>query len=94
MTDHKLRRLRTKERRAQKKAQEEEEKKKKEKQLKRRKKKRRDGDNEEFRAPKEELIPDKLVKVGPSPSPFLSFHNVQCFGDLYLILACQCLQPA
>ncbi|KAA8594466.1 hypothetical protein FQN60_011601, partial [Etheostoma spectabile] len=59
-----LKKLRNKQRRAQKKAQLEEEKKnaEKEKQLKNQKKKKED-DDEEIGGPKEELIPDKLVKV-------------------------------
>uniref|UniRef100_A0A8C2WJU4 N-alpha-acetyltransferase 15, NatA auxiliary subunit n=1 Tax=Cyclopterus lumpus TaxID=8103 RepID=A0A8C2WJU4_CYCLU len=63
-SDKELKKLRNKQRRAQKKAQLEEEKKiaEKEKQLKNQKKKKED-DDEEIGGPKEELIPDKLVKV-------------------------------
>ncbi|KAM9850274.1 N-alpha-acetyltransferase 15, NatA auxiliary subunit-like [Aulostomus maculatus] len=63
LTDKELKKLRNKQRRAQKKAQLEEEKKnaEKEKQLKNQKKKKED-DDEEIGGPKEELIPDKLVK--------------------------------
>lgn len=65
LSDKELKKLRNKQRRAQKKAQLEEEKKnaEKEKQLKNQKKKKED-DDEEIGGPKEELIPDKLVKVG------------------------------
>ena len=72
LTDKELKKLRNKQRRAQKKAQLEEEKKiaEKEKQLKNQKKKKED-DDEEIGGPKEELIPDKLAKVG-SHSPALS----------------------
>lgn len=65
LTDKELKKLRNKQRRAQKKAQLEEEKKnaEKEKQLKNQKKKKED-DDEEIGGPKEELIPDKLAKVG------------------------------
>lgn len=71
LTDKELKKLRNKQRRAQKKAQLEEEKKnaEKEKQLKNQKKKKED-DDEEIGGPKEELIPDKLAKVG-SANPFL-----------------------
>uniref|UniRef100_A0A8C9Z3Y8 N-alpha-acetyltransferase 15, NatA auxiliary subunit n=1 Tax=Sander lucioperca TaxID=283035 RepID=A0A8C9Z3Y8_SANLU len=64
LSDKELKKLRNKQRRAQKKAQLEEEKKnaEKEKQLKNQKKKKED-DDEEIGGPKEELIPDKLVKV-------------------------------
>uniref|UniRef100_A0A8C7XDM9 N-alpha-acetyltransferase 15, NatA auxiliary subunit n=1 Tax=Oryzias sinensis TaxID=183150 RepID=A0A8C7XDM9_9TELE len=64
LSDKELKKLRNKQRRAQKKAQLEEEKKnaEKEKQLKNQKKK-KDDDDEEIGGPKEELIPDKLVKV-------------------------------
>ena len=67
LTDKELKKLRNKQRRAQKKAQLEEEKKnaEKEKQLKNQKKKKED-DDEEIGGPKEELIPDKLAKVGVS----------------------------
>lgn len=65
LSDKELKKLRNKQRRAQKKAQLEEEKKnaEKEKQLKNQKKKKED-DDEEIGGPKEELVPDKLVKVG------------------------------
>ena len=65
LSDKELKKLRNKQRRAQKKAQLEEEKKtaEKEKQLKNQKKKKED-DDEEIGGPKEELIPDKLAKVG------------------------------
>lgn len=65
LSDKELKKLRNKQRRAQKKAQLEEEKKnaEKEKQLKNQKKKKED-DDEEIGGPKEELIPEKLVKVG------------------------------
>lgn len=71
LTDKELKKLRNKQRRAQKKAQLEEEKKnaEKEKQLKNQKKKKED-DDEEIGGPKEELIPDKLAKVGPPSSSF------------------------
>ncbi|KAL2077735.1 hypothetical protein ACEWY4_027239 [Coilia grayii] len=64
LTDKELKKLRNKQRRAQKKAQLEEEKKnaEKEKQLKNQKKK-KEEDDEEIGGPKEELIPEKLVKV-------------------------------
>lgn len=64
LSDKELKKLRNKQRRAQKKAQLEEEKKnaEKEKQLKNQKKKKED-DDEEIGGPKEELIPEKLVKV-------------------------------
>ena len=64
LSDKELKKLRNKQRRAQKKAQLEEEKKnaEKEKQLKNQKKKKED-DDEEIGGPKEELVPDKLVKV-------------------------------
>ncbi|XP_026872475.2 N-alpha-acetyltransferase 15, NatA auxiliary subunit a isoform X3 [Electrophorus electricus] len=64
LTDKELKKLRNKQRRAQKKAQLEEEKKnaEKEKQLKNQKKK-KEEDEEEIGGPKEELIPEKLVKV-------------------------------
>ncbi|XP_041929520.1 N-alpha-acetyltransferase 15, NatA auxiliary subunit a isoform X1 [Alosa sapidissima] len=64
LTDKELKKLRNKQRRAQKKAQLEEEKKnaEKEKQLKNQKKK-KEEDDEEIGGPKEELIPDKLVKT-------------------------------
>ncbi|KAF6738637.1 N-alpha-acetyltransferase 15, NatA auxiliary subunit [Oryzias melastigma] len=64
LSDKELKKLRNKQRRAQKKAQLEEEKKnaEKEKQLKNQKKK-KDDDDEEIGGPKEELIPEKLVKV-------------------------------
>ncbi|CAL1613805.1 unnamed protein product [Knipowitschia caucasica] len=63
LTDKELKKLRNKQRRAQKKAQLEEEKKnaEKEKQLKNQKKKKEDDDEEI--GPKEELIPDKLIKT-------------------------------
>lgn len=66
LTDKELKKLRNKQRRAQKKAQLEEEKKnaEKDKQLKNQKKKKED-DDEEIGGSKEELIPDKLAKVGP-----------------------------
>lgn len=69
LTDKELKKLRNKQRRAQKKAQLEEEKKnaEKEKQLKNQKKK-KEEDDEEIGGPKEELIPDKLAKVGPCSS--------------------------
>ncbi|KAF0037930.1 hypothetical protein F2P81_010804 [Scophthalmus maximus] len=64
LSDKELKKLRNKQRRAQKKAQLEEEKKnaEKEKQLKNQKKKKED-DDEEIGGPKEELVPEKLVKV-------------------------------
>lgn len=66
LSDKELKKLRNKQRRAQKKAQLEEEKKnaEKEKQLKNQKKKKED-DDEEIGGPKEELVPEKLAKVGP-----------------------------
>lgn len=79
LTDKELKKLRNKQRRAQKKAQLEEEKKnaEKEKQLKNQKKK-KEEDDEEIGGPKEELIPDKLAKVGP---PSSSSQRVSLWRD-------------
>lgn len=65
LTDKEMKKLRNKQRRAQKKAQLEEEKKNAEKErLLKNQKKKKEDDEEEIGGLKEELMPDKLAKVG------------------------------
>lgn len=87
LSDKELKKLRNKQRRAQKKAQLEEEKKnaEKEKQLKNQKKKKED-DDEEIGGPKEELIPEKLVKVGDGESRCKRIGLNKIDGTLIFVL--------
>lgn len=89
LSDKELKKLRNKQRRAQKKAQLEEEKKnaEKEKQLKNQKKKKED-DDEEIGGPKEELIPEKLVKVREREQ---GRYQMEVGGQVLKVAASSCL---